>query len=63
VVSRQQLMQEIWGYALTTTRFASRTIDTHMNTLRRKLGSNDWIRTVRGVGFRFDEVASLEETS
>jgi DNA-binding response OmpR family regulator len=63
VVSRQQLMQEIWGYSLTTTRFASRTIDTHMNTLRRKLGSNDWIRTVRGVGFRFEEVASLRETS
>jgi len=65
VVSRQQLMQEIWGYPGTTTsyRTASRTIDTHVNTLRRKLGSSDWIRTVRGVGFRFDSITSLKETS
>jgi DNA-binding response OmpR family regulator len=64
VISRQQLMQEIWGYVVDTTRFgASRTIDTHVNTLRRKLGSNDWIRTVRGVGFRFDAITTLKETS
>jgi DNA-binding response OmpR family regulator len=65
VVSRQQLMQEIWGYPefATSYRAASRTIDTHVNTLRRKLGSSDWIRTVRGVGFRFDTVNSVKETS
>lgn len=56
VVSREQLMNEVWGGAARTARFAnaSRTIDTHVNTLRRKLGSSDWIRTVRGVGFCFD---------
>jgi DNA-binding response OmpR family regulator len=56
VVSREQLMNEVWGCATPNTRFAnaSRTIDTHVNTLRRKLGSSDWIRTVRGVGFCFD---------
>lgn len=56
VVSREQLMNEVWGCATPTARFAnaSRTIDTHVNTLRRKLGSSDWIRTVRGVGFCFD---------
>jgi DNA-binding response OmpR family regulator len=64
VVSRQQLMQEIWGYPGTTAsyRTAGRTIDTHVNTLRRKLGSSEWIRTVRGVGFRFDTITSLKET-
>lgn len=62
VVSRQQLMQEIWGYSSATPSFgaASRTIDTHVATLRRKLGCADWIRTVRGVGFRF---AALKEVS
>jgi DNA-binding response OmpR family regulator len=59
VVSRDQLMHEVWGYSTTTSSAsASRTIDTHVNTLRRKLGSSEWIRTVRGVGFRFEQVDS-----
>jgi two-component system phosphate regulon response regulator PhoB len=33
-----------------------RTIDVHIKTLRRKLGSMDLIETVRGVGYRFREV-------
>ena len=32
-----------------------RTIDVHIRTLRRKLGSADFIETVRGVGYRFHE--------
>jgi two-component system phosphate regulon response regulator PhoB len=32
-----------------------RTIDVHIKTLRRKLGSADLIETVRGVGYRFRE--------
>src|SRR5947209_4146529 len=32
-----------------------RTIDVHVKTLRRKLGSSDLIETVRGVGYRFRE--------
>ena len=32
-----------------------RTIDVHIKTLRRKLGSSDLIETVRGVGYRFRE--------
>ena len=31
----------------------SRTIDTHVNSIRRKLGCSEAIRTQRGVGFRF----------
>jgi two-component system phosphate regulon response regulator PhoB len=32
-----------------------RTIDVHIKTLRKKLGSSDFIETVRGVGYRFRE--------
>ena|SRR5438552_416429 len=35
-----------------------RTIDVHIKTLRRKLGSADFIETVRGVGYRFRETSS-----
>jgi DNA-binding response OmpR family regulator len=31
---------------------SSKTLDVHMASLRRKLGSSDLIETVRGVGFR-----------
>ncbi|MGP3973009.1 response regulator transcription factor [Streptomyces sp. 8N114] len=56
VVSRRRLMADIWGdpmrnYPAGST--VSRTIDTHVSILRRKLGSSAWIRTVRGVGFIF----------
>ncbi|PRW64281.1 response regulator transcription factor [Actinopolyspora mortivallis] len=53
VVSRRQLMKEIWGAPMsrTTSTRISRTIDTHVSTLRGKLGSSEWIKTVRGVGF------------
>ena len=33
-------------------RLATKTIDVHVATLRRKLGDPGWIQTVRGVGFR-----------
>lgn len=32
-----------------------RTIDVHIKTLRRKLGNDDLVETVRGVGYRFQE--------
>ena len=54
VVTRQRLMAEIWEipsvHALGAQ--ASRTVDTHVNSLRNKLGRSSWIVTVRGVGFR-----------
>jgi DNA-binding response OmpR family regulator len=31
---------------------SSRTIDTHVRSLRAKLGASSWIITVRGVGYR-----------
>ncbi|MFJ5927762.1 response regulator transcription factor [Kitasatospora sp. NPDC092948] len=58
VVSRRRLMSEIWddtsSHALGPR--ASRTIDTHVSSLRSKLGHSGWILTVRGVGFRIGHV-------
>jgi DNA-binding response OmpR family regulator len=49
VVSRKELMAKVWGSNWLRT---SRTIDTHVSSLRAKLGSSGWIITVRGVGYR-----------
>lgn len=47
VYSRDQLMNEVWGYADPS---GGRTIDSHVRSLRKKLGT-DAIRTVHGVGY------------
>jgi DNA-binding response OmpR family regulator len=49
VVSRKQIMSKVWDTEWTK---FSRTIDTHVSSLRKKLGASTWIATVRGVGFR-----------
>lgn len=49
VVTREQLIQEVWGYAF---QGESRTVDVHVRTLRQKLGpAGERIETVRGVGY------------
>ncbi len=48
VIPRRRIMQQIWGDS-----WSRRTVDTHVSSLRSKLGSSEWIITVRGVGFRF----------
>ncbi|MHC0432265.1 response regulator transcription factor [Streptomyces sp. O3] len=50
VIPRSQIMAQVWDDAWST---RGRTVDTHVGTLRGKLGSREWIVTVRGVGFRF----------
>jgi two-component system phosphate regulon response regulator PhoB len=53
VLSRQHLLDEVWGSDISVT---ERTIDTHLKRLREKLGpTGDQIETVRGVGYRFAE--------
>jgi DNA-binding response OmpR family regulator len=56
VVSRQELMREVWGYSDAV---ISRTIDTHIAELRRKLEADPaaprHILTVRKVGYRLKE--------
>lgn len=57
IFTRGELMQRVWDYptdAADLTPLGSRTIDTHVSSLRKKLGSPDLILTVRGVGFRFN---------
>lgn len=51
-VSRQQLMDEIWGDAFVA---ISRTLDVHVTSLRAKLGRPGLIRTIRGFGYRLGE--------
>ncbi|MEV6739400.1 response regulator transcription factor [Streptomyces sp. NPDC051104] len=48
-LSRRRLMSQVWGDDWS---HRGRTIDTHVSSLRSKLGSSSWIITVRGVGFR-----------
>lgn len=55
VFSRELLLEQIWG---TDYIGESRTVDVHIATLRTKLGRcGDYIRTVRGVGYRMEEKA------
>lgn len=50
VLTRNQLLTEIWGYDFGG---ETRTVDVHVRTLRQKLGLEaDIIETVRGVGYR-----------
>lgn len=52
VYSRQQLLSLVWGDSL---RSSERTVDTHIKTLRLKLGEQGkWIKTVWGIGYKFE---------
>jgi len=55
VVSREQLMREVWDSDPTG---STKTLDMHVSWLRRKLGDDAgdprYISTVRGMGFRFE---------
>lgn len=48
-VSRQQIMDEVWGDAYLA---ISRTLDVHMTTLRAKLDRPATLCTIRGFGYR-----------
>lgn len=52
-LDRQKILDRIWGYDYEGD---PRTVDTHMKTLRAKLGPyGAFLRTVRGVGYKFEE--------
>ncbi|MDO5723005.1 MAG: response regulator transcription factor [Flaviflexus sp.] len=55
VVSREQLMEEVWSAETTS---STKKLDMHVSWLRRKLGDDanepTYISTVRGMGFRFE---------
>lgn len=52
VLSREQILEKVWGYDYYG---EIRVVDVHMGHIRQKLGVEDIIATVRGVGYRFEE--------
>lgn len=52
VLSREQLLERLWGGEY----FGEmRVVDVHVGHIRQKLGREDLIATVRGVGYRFED--------
>ncbi|WP_149194419.1 response regulator [Luteimonas suaedae] len=59
VYSREQLMDRLYADHRVVT---DRTVDSHVKNLRRKLaevGGEDWVRSVYGVGYRFESNRSI----
>lgn len=54
VLTRERLLAEVWDW---TDASGTRTVDSHIKAVRRKLGS-DLIRTVHGVGYAFEPPAT-----
>ena len=57
VYSREQLLERVWNMDYSG---GTRTVDTHIKTLRLKLGkqskeASDYIQTVWGIGYRFEK--------
>jgi DNA-binding response OmpR family regulator len=52
VVTRERILEEVWDPHW---HGPTKTLDVHVASLRKKLGSPEWIRTVRGVGYRLVE--------
>ena len=49
-LSREKLLNEVWGYDFLGD---DRTIDTHIKNLRKKIGKGA-IKTIRGIGYKLD---------
>jgi two-component system alkaline phosphatase synthesis response regulator PhoP len=57
VFNREDLLHHVWGadvYVL------ARTVDVHIRKVREKIG-DDYISTVKGVGYKFNEQAEVSE--
>jgi DNA-binding response OmpR family regulator len=51
VATREELLEQVWGYEVPS---GARTVDSHVRSVRRKLGA-DLVRTVHGVGYAVDD--------
>lgn len=52
VLTREQLLEKVWG---TNYYGEVRVVDVHLGHIRQKLGRDDLIVTVRGVGYRLED--------
>ncbi|WP_431307867.1 winged helix-turn-helix domain-containing protein [Alicyclobacillus hesperidum] len=61
VLSRDQLLDRVWGYSSATD---TRIVDVHVSHLREKIEEDSknpvYIRTVRGIGYKFTEGVSAK---
>ncbi len=54
VVTRDQLLDKVWGYGYGG---VTRTVDTHVQRLRDKLGAaGECVQTIRGIGYKLEAV-------
>jgi two-component system, OmpR family, alkaline phosphatase synthesis response regulator PhoP len=64
VYSREELLESVWGYSYLGD---SRLVDVHIANLRKKIGDDPsdphFIRTVRGVGYKFQSPGSRDRLS
>lgn len=59
-IERTELVSSLWSHADGDDAPGERTIDVHVRRLRSKLGRyEDIVRTVRGIGYRFDRHADV----
>lgn len=59
-IERSELVSSLWSHTDEEEAPGERTIDVHVRRLRAKLGRyEDIVRTVRGVGYRFDRHADV----
>lgn len=54
VFRRNDILEHVWDVNWFGT---TKTLDAHIASIRKKLGNPDWIQAVRGVGFKFVELA------
>ncbi len=63
VYTREELLESVWGYSYLGD---SRLVDVHIANLRKKIGDDPadphFIRTVRGVGYKFQAPATDRST-
>ena len=55
VLTREELMRDVWGWSdPAAARGGTRTVDSHVRSLRAKIGA-DRVRTVHGVGYALED--------
>jgi two-component system alkaline phosphatase synthesis response regulator PhoP len=54
IFTREELLEYVWGYEYAG---ETRTVDNHIQRLRKKLDANDLITTVFGIGYKFEKGA------